>query len=386
MESNASESFELEISHTVIDWIIKELGDPQHLPKDFKLDKEIVRNLEQGTTKFHWADIEKIAECMNLPLASFLTEKAPSFYIPKDRRQPPSGKHTPFSFKTLSVIREVNRLQENGTDLLKNLSRGIEPELNFYSNLSDNPEIAAKKIRDKFGVSVQDQISWRDKKMAFEKWRATIEHENILVFSMPMPLWELRGAAFTFRKPFVILINSNDSPNAMIFTLFHEYGHLLLKEGSSCIPDYNLDEQKNIESWCDEFAAALLMPEDAIKKFIPEGPNKDFKKAIFRIAPNLKVSRAAATIRIKKYMPINTFLGLRKTQVVKNEQRAEKAKKPPQGRKLPEDKKCIKEKGKYYISLVKGNVDQNLITHNKALDILSIKLNKYKAVVGARNE
>lgn len=66
--------------------------------------------------------------------------------------------------------------------------------------------------------------------------------------------------------PAAILINARDAVKSRMFTLFHEYAHVLLGGGSLCHPDpESLDASPKgsgakIEGWCDDFAASILMP------------------------------------------------------------------------------------------------------------------------------
>ena len=48
-----------------------------------------------------------------------------------------------------------------------------------------------------------------------------------------MPIEDARGFSLTEVEPFVIVVNESDAPNAKIFTLFHEYGHILLNQSVS---------------------------------------------------------------------------------------------------------------------------------------------------------
>lgn len=62
-----------------------------------------------------------------------------------------------------------------------------------------------------------------------------LEEQGIFVFQFPMPVEENRGFSLVRKEhPLVIVINSQDSPNGRIFTLFHEYCHTLNRSRENC--------------------------------------------------------------------------------------------------------------------------------------------------------
>ena len=57
-----------------------------------------------------------------------------------------------------------------------------------------------------------------------------------------MDIKDARGFALADGYPKVILVNSRDEPRPHLFTLLHEYAHLLLKTDGLCLT--NLDDFK----------------------------------------------------------------------------------------------------------------------------------------------
>jgi len=79
--------------------------------------------------------------------------------------------------------------------------------------------------------------------------RQKIESFNIFVFQTSMQIEDVRGVTLFDKLPVVIVINSKDSPEAKIFSLLHEYGHVLLKKDGICMPQ-NMYE-KNLMTTCN---------------------------------------------------------------------------------------------------------------------------------------
>ena len=63
---------------------------------------------------------------------------------------------------------------------------------------------------------------------AFDQWREWLESLNISVLKLKIPAGDARGFSLTDGEPSVIVVNSADAERARLFTLFHEYAHLLL--------------------------------------------------------------------------------------------------------------------------------------------------------------
>ncbi len=103
----------------------------------------------------------------------------------------------------------------------------------------------------------QTQLSWSDNRQALREWRLYLEDQGIFVFQQSMPIEEVRGfSLIRGGHPPVIVVNSKDTVNGRIFTLFHEYGHCLLNRGGVCNPDeVEFKDQKidDTERYCNEF-------------------------------------------------------------------------------------------------------------------------------------
>ena len=97
----------------------------------------------------------------------------------------------------------------------------------------------------------------------------------------------------------MIAVDSNDDYRARIFTLLHEYAHLLLR--TSGISDQN--RHVPIQRWCNQFAANFLMPADEFLKqyaleFPGGGPPSDHQVTI--MAARFKASKSATAIRFEE--------------------------------------------------------------------------------------
>ena len=74
----------------------------------------------------------------------------------------------------------------------------------------------------------------------FNLLRDIIEDKNILVFQISMPVEDARGFAIADETPAIIVVNSKDHIEARVFSLMHEFGHILLKESGISLPENTL--------------------------------------------------------------------------------------------------------------------------------------------------
>ena len=165
----------------------------------------------------------------------------------------------------------------------------------------------ADKTRTHIGIDVQTQFKWKSDIYAFNEWRKAVEDLGVLVLQLSLPIEESRGFSLPNTPP-VIVINAKDHIRARIFSLFHEYGHLLLDTGGIC--DWENQENQNIlsrmngsvEKFCNHFAGAFLVPKDALLNHSlirAEMHIVDLSdECIVKIAKDFKVSREVILRRL----------------------------------------------------------------------------------------
>jgi len=100
--------------------------------------------------------------------------------------------------------------------------------------------------------------------------RLQIESLEILTFTTnyhhkhKIPLQEFRGLLIEHEAVPVVLLNYHDHPSAKLFTLLHEFAHVLYAH----LPDDN-----KTETICNKFAAEFLVPEKELHQLVKNNPN-----------------------------------------------------------------------------------------------------------------
>ncbi len=255
-------SFEVDIEPGVLVWARESIGmDVAEIAERLNLSEKMIRKWESGQVRPTIAQIKKLAGVYKRPLAAFFLPEPPEEpLVPNDFRTLPEERRKPLSSQTRLAIRQARRLQSLAIELAKS----IESETNISigrASFSDNPEVVASKVREQIGIDVQTQFTWKKDADAFEEWRTGIERLGVLVFQFPLPVEETRGFSLPGDTFPAIALNERDHIRARIFSLFHEYGHLLLDNSGICNwEDADSLEIGSVEKFCNHFAGAFLVP------------------------------------------------------------------------------------------------------------------------------
>jgi Zn-dependent peptidase ImmA (M78 family)/transcriptional regulator with XRE-family HTH domain len=335
---------------------------------------ETVAKWEAGEEEPTLGKLEILASFLKRPLAVLLLPKPPHEPpVPTDFRALPGTQPPPLSRKTRLMIRRSQRLQRLARDLLSGM--GMPPVCAAGTvTLDSDPEKIAAIERERLGVSIQQQQGWRNSVHAFASWRVAVEHLNILVFRFPMALAEARGFSLTSEDPPAIAVNGADAVNARIFTLFHEYAHVLLRTSGLCLfEETALSEDRAIEGFCNHFAGAFLVPLDSLlrdERLVgrrdPATMSDDDLGAIaerFKVSQQVIWRRMAATALVP---PEAYWTRVERWRAVRHAPPAR-----PRGGPRPA-RKCIEQRGRRFASIVFEAKSRDIITYRDMIDYLAV--------------
>jgi Zn-dependent peptidase ImmA (M78 family)/DNA-binding XRE family transcriptional regulator len=370
-------SLEVVVEPKVLIWARESVGmNIGEVAKRIKTSEDTVNKWESGQKKPTLIQLEKLAKTIyKRPLAAFFLPEPPEeLPLPEDFRTLPLDKRRPFSPKTRLAIRRARRLQSLASELAKSLNRKIITEVG-RANLSDDPEVVANRARMQFGVEIQAQFSWKNEAEALNEWKKAVEKCGVFVFQIGMPLEETRGFSLTAGEFPAIVLNLHDAINGRIFSLFHEYGHLLLNDSGICDmgdQDYLPGESKLIEKFCNHFAGAILVPKDVLinheliksREYSTYWSNEILKE----LAKSFNVSQEVILRRL-------LILGWadKDFYTSKHEEWKKTEYQRRGGRRNP-PKECIQKNGTPFVSLVLESHRKEKITYSDVADYLAIPL------------
>ena len=363
------------IEPEVFGWLKESSGwSSEEIAKRLKISEENIRKIEAGKKKITFRQMKELAGIFKRPVAAFLlAEPKEEKPAPKDFRMIP-GKEGKFDKKTLLVLRKARWLQELGKELALNINYSPEAALPEAGISADSKE-AAESMRSLLGMDENVRRKFRNSYEMFNHLRNRLEDFNIAVFQFSMPVEDARGFVFADEYPFVIVVNTKDSIEARIFSLMHEFGHILLRQSAIDLPDVSVSKG-NVEMWCNEFSASFLLPKKtAIEIFESERGNLTEADALKRMSARYKVSKAMLLVKMLDlgYIKKDEYDGIldRYKRVQKEEIRAG----------IPSDVRCLSEMGSKFVSLVADNYGKKKITYTDALNYLSIKSRNFDKVL-----
>ena len=257
-----------------------------------------LRAYESGDKKPLVGVLRLISQRYQINFTSLLMpEPLPIVQGPADHRTRANAK--PLTMDTLIAIEEVTEALEIFEDIASETSRVIQKLKIGTATLDEDPEEVASRERRRFGVSIEDQQHWRGTDGARRQWRALIEDKGIFTYMIPMPTDELSGFSIFRNDLAAICVNDREATEgAKIFTLFHEYCHLLLRQAG--ISDEN--DSNRVEKFCNQFAASFLIPRGPLKEAVAGAalPYEFSDSEVKALATLFRVSNRAIALRLER--------------------------------------------------------------------------------------
>ncbi|MBU4301082.1 ImmA/IrrE family metallo-endopeptidase [archaeon] len=377
------EPIAVNVEPAVLKWLIGSSGwNREELAKRLKTNLQNIEKFESGEKKPTLRQLEELSAIFKRPLAAFLlSEPIAEKPKPKDYRMLPD-KVDKFDKKTILVMRKARRLQDLSKELSINIKYETKSKLPKI-NVSEDPEKIALNFRKRFNLSEEKQRKFKTPYELFHYLRDVFEDLNIFVFQFSMPVEDARGFVFVDESPNVIVVNTKDNIEARIFSLMHEFAHILLGESVIDLPDATYSYKDNVEKWCNEFAASFLLPKDLAKTaFETYKSNLTQKETLKYLSNKYKVSKAMLLLNMLKLKYIertdyDAILARFKKEEIKPKKEPEKG----TGGGVPSEVRCLSEVGNKFVSLVANNYDKSHITYTDALNYLSIKSKSFDKVL-----
>jgi Zn-dependent peptidase ImmA (M78 family) len=340
---------------------------------------ERLESWERGEGRPSVKQLRKLANIYKRPLAVFYLPEPPKTFDALHDFRRLVGEMTSTESPELRLeIRRARDRRELALDLYEEIE-GNPPPLLPTANLSDNHEESGILIRRILGITYEDQVGWQNEYVAFNRWRSAFERVGVLIFqATDIKVSEMRGFSISETPLPVIVVNIKDSPSGRIFTMVHEFVHIILREGGLCDLDEDRDrrpEEQRIEVFSNRVAGAAIVPEedllveDIVAAKTDQSPWSDQELRL--LARRYKASRETILRRL-------LIVG-RTTEEVYREKRRELQReytlKKPQtaGFALPH-RLAISSAGPLFASLVLGGYYRERITASDFSDYLNIRL------------
>jgi Zn-dependent peptidase ImmA (M78 family)/DNA-binding XRE family transcriptional regulator len=159
----------------------------------------------------------------------------------------------------LATLDEINVLIDALADLRDANPHVFRPVQLPRATGGTDPIEVARQERVRLAIPVEAQLGLNSDAEAFRRFRSLVEESGVFVYVITAgDAEDWRGIAiYDEREIPVIVINGGERENGWkLFTLFHEYYHLLLRQ--TAISDQR--SENPTEALCNRFAAHFLMP------------------------------------------------------------------------------------------------------------------------------
>ena len=338
---------------------------------------EVLEEWERGEKLPTIPQVRKLGEVYKRPISVFFLSAPPKGFDPqREFRRLPGVTPQNESPELRLALRTALFRREAARDLYRLLGESF-PKIELRLNPNDNPEVVGRSVRELLGISWQEQLTWTSPHAALNRWREALEELGVLVFQTGgIELKEMRGTSVPDGPLPVIVLNNADAPHGRIFTLLHEFIHLLFANAgyqTSRIEGTRKPEEQVLERASNRFAAATLLPN---KEFLAEvsrnpevlGGSDD---ALRRFANRLKVSAETILRRLLTLNQISATLYSHKRRMW--QEHSWYSRNQAEGGP-PIQVKVVSSVGRSFVSLILEGYQRNAISSSDVSDYLGVQL------------
>jgi Zn-dependent peptidase ImmA (M78 family) len=260
---------------------------------------------EEGSALPTLKQVEDFAKATHTPVGFLFLKEPPVEKIPipdfRTIRNKPVARPSP---DLLDMIYVCQQRQEWYRDFAR--GERISP-LSFVgsASLQSSVESIAAIMRHALGFDVEERRripTWTD---ALRLFIGQADEAGIMVMCSgvvlnnnhrPLDPEEFSGFALSDSLAPLVFINGADTRAAQMFTLAHELAHIWLGQSAVSDSQASLVPDHQVERWCNNVAAELLVPLEILKQEFDDGLS--LRSELDRLAKRFKVSTLVILRRI----------------------------------------------------------------------------------------
>lgn len=228
---------------------------------------------EAGDVRPTIAQLRKAATVYNRALGVFFLSEPPAdFDTLRDFRRHVGAGAGEWSPGLHAEYRRAHRQRDNALELFE-LEESAPPTDWRLSFSGDDEELATLARRTLLHFSLLELPSGGTPYDHLNVWVSGLEQVGVLVMATSrgqVSPQEMRAFSLYFDQLPVIMVNGADSARGRLFSLLHEYAHLLLHTNGLCDMTTDLratSPERQLEARCNAIAAAILMPaQDVLRR------------------------------------------------------------------------------------------------------------------------
>ena len=296
----------------MLGWAREEVGySIEQAAEAIGISIETLLAAENGERPLTLNQLRKAAEQYDFPFGYFYLSEPPyekSFKPVPDFRVEP-GLIGVNHYRLGLEIKRVRDRRLIFMDVMASLGTQTESFLLLPETSTENVGIT---VRERLGIS-EAELSNLEYDDVYPYWKNKIERDGVLVYEsqyIPDESGVLGVAIFYETYPIILLKRGGEYNARKLFTLLHEYAHLLM--GRSAINDavaqtidQPISNEGQLEAHCNQLAADILVPPTKINPKDYEGLSAAEKMEF--LAYKFKVTYTTAAVCLKRFNLITRF-------------------------------------------------------------------------------
>ena len=295
-----------EVKRDVLLWAIKE---SQKSMNDIELKFSKINEWISGDSAPTMKQIESLANFLKIPFGYMFLATPPKTNVMKVEFRSIDNKLPEVSKNLKDTLLEMDRDQSWMSELRQELGWDkLDIIKNFDIKVNDRANIVevAKLAKKLLGLEEEWYLNYTTNEKAYNYLREKLENAGILVMQngvvgfdthRRLELNEFRAFMLYDDYAPLIFVNGTDSTAGKIFSLMHEFVHILYQQ-DDIISESSQVEIKANERKINQIASEILIPREVIKAKWIELEKKEELARIDAISKMLKVSSYAVAVKL----------------------------------------------------------------------------------------
>lgn len=227
---------------------------------------DLVLGWATGERRPSLAEAEALADALLLPFCTLMSDALPRDAVLDFRRiRATANDAEPLSYKTRVKLAQFEAFYRLAKELVHvtgaTEDTGVPTAPRGDLRDLEAVEEVGQRIRRAIGLTNERQLEWEDDNSAFADLRASVEGTGAFVFAFALDVDQVRGASkWEGGGPPAVLVNTADAPKARLFTLMHEYAHLVTSPPTRAFVCDPAHPKLGAETVANRIAGAALVP------------------------------------------------------------------------------------------------------------------------------
>ncbi len=363
----------------VVAWARNSAGyDVEEAAAKLSIEPELLRSWEAGTEIPSLAKLRRVAELCKRPLAVFFLSEVPHDFSPlRDFRQLPKSQCGEFSPELRFLIRQTQTRHQWLTEQTRE-EGGDRLQFVGSATLEDDIEKTARHASKILDFTPANRRAWGKLEDARRWWISRCEDCGVFVFqSSKVPIEEMRGFVIPDEHAPAILVNAKDSEGGRIFSILHEFVHILLGTGGVSnfgSPRSPTTEEERIERFCNAVAAEVLVPHRELTGQLSKLGDISLDSVIIQMAKHFRVSREVIARRFLDHGRITRQDYLARREIYRRDYVESREKLATDGGFPLFHVIKLRDNGRAFTRSVLGAYDDGDLNGSDVADLLNMKL------------